>query len=153
MIRLSKLTDYAVVVMAQMARDGVAVQTAPQLAERTGVPAPTVAKLLKALASAGLMVSQRGAAGGYRLARTPEEISVAGIITALDGPISITACVDGAEGHCGVETLCPMRGNWDRVNRAVRRALEEVTLADMMAPSLPPGLDLPPLPHVGPGLA
>jgi len=153
MIRLSKLTDYAVVVMAQMARDGAAVQTAPQLAERTGVPAPTVAKLLKALAPAGLMQSHRGAAGGYRLARAPEDISVAEIITALDGPISITACVDGAEGHCGMETLCPMRGNWDRVNRAVRRALEEVSLADMMAPSLLPPQDGASPPHVEPGLA
>ena len=131
MIKLSKMTDYAVVVMARMARDGACVQTVPQLAERTGVPAPTVAKLMKLLAPAGLMESHRGATGGYSLTRAAEEISIADIISAVDGPIALTACVDGAEGHCDVESLCPMRGNWDKVNRAVRRALEEVTLADM----------------------
>ena len=139
MIKLSKMTDYAVVVMARMARDGACVQTVPQLAERTGVPAPTVAKLMKLLAPAGLMESHRGATGGYSLTRAAEEISIADIISAVDGPIALTACVDGAEGHCDVESLCPMRGNWDKVNRAVRRALEEVTLADMSTvPVFPP---------------
>lgn len=133
MIKLSKMTDYAVVVMARMARDGACVQTVPQLAERTGVPAPTVAKLMKLLAPAGLMDSHRGATGGYRLTRPAEGISIAEIISAVDGPIALTACVDGAEGHCDVESLCPMRGNWDKVNRAVRHALEGVTLADMSA--------------------
>ncbi|HYD31849.1 MAG TPA: SUF system Fe-S cluster assembly regulator [Azospirillaceae bacterium] len=134
MFRLSNLTDYAVVVMSAMARQEGAVQTVSQIAERTGVPAPTVAKLMKALVPAGLMVSHRGAAGGYALARAPEAISVADIIAALDGPIAITHCVDGAESTCGVERLCPMRGNWEKVNRAVRDALESVTLSDMMAP-------------------
>jgi FeS assembly SUF system regulator len=139
MIKLSKMTDYAVVVMARMARDGACVQTVPQLAERTGVPAPTVAKLMKLLAPAGLMESHRGATGGYSLTRAAEGISIADIISAVDGPIALTACVDGAEGHCDVESLCPMRGNWDKVNRAVRRALEEVTLADMSTvPAFPP---------------
>jgi Rrf2 family protein len=86
---------------------------------------------MKLLAPAGLMESHRGATGGYSLTRAAEEISIADIISAVDGPIALTACVDGAEGHCDVESLCPMRGNWDKVNRAVRRALEEVTLADM----------------------
>ena len=131
MIKLSKMTDYAVVVMARMARDGACVQPVPQLAERTGVPAPTVAKLMKLLAPAGLMESHRGATGGYSLTRAAEDISIADIISAVDGPIGLTACNKNAEGHCDVESLCPMRGNWDKVNRAVRRALEEVTLADM----------------------
>jgi FeS assembly SUF system regulator len=137
MIRLSKLTDYAVVVMAQMARSDAGVHTVSQLADTTGVPAPTVAKLMKILTPAGLMVSHRGATGGYALARPAERITIADIIGALDGPISITSCVDGAEGGCCVETLCPMRGNWDRVNTAVRKALEEVTLADMSVPPPP----------------
>jgi len=135
MIKLSRMTDYAVVVLARMARDGgrggAAVQTVPQLAERTAVPAPTVAKLMKLLALAGLTESHRGAAGGYALTRAPEDISIADIISAVDGPIALTACVDGAEGHCGVESLCAMRGNWDKVNRAVRHALEGVSLAEM----------------------
>jgi len=133
MFRLNRLTDYAVVVMAQMAGGGCAVRTAPQIAEDTGVPLPTVAKVLNALARDGLIVSQRGAAGGYRLGAPPERITVAAIIQALEGPIALTACVDGQSGHCESEALCPMRGNWDRVNNAIRGALEGVTLEDMMS--------------------
>lgn len=134
MIRLSKLTDYAIVVMSEMAREGRTVHTVPHLADRTGVPAPTVAKVLKTLAAAGLMTSQRGASGGYTLGRPAAEISVAAIVTALEGPIALTACVEGADTQCGVERLCPMRGGWEKINRAIRTALEEVSLADLMGP-------------------
>jgi FeS assembly SUF system regulator len=132
-IRLTKLSEYAVVVMTQMAAGGP-VHTAASLAERTGLPAPTVAKLLKLGVRGGLIVSQRGAAGGYGLARPPVGISVAQVVQAIDGPIALTECVDGVEGNCGVESLCPIRGGWDRLNQAVRRALEEVSLADMVTP-------------------
>ena len=133
MLRLSKMNDYAVVVLGHMAaRAGLA--TAPEVAEATGLPAATVSQVLKKLAHAGLVVSQRGAHGGYSLGRTPAEISVADLVEALEGPVALTACVDGAEGGCGVETSCPMRGSWDRVNGAIRAALESVTLADMLAP-------------------
>ena len=115
-----------------MARAGGVVRTAAEIADATGVPAPTVAKLLKTLAHAQLMESQRGAGGGYCLGRDPERISVAEIIAAVEGPIALTACVQGSPDHCGVETICAMRGNWDKVNQAVRAALESVTLADMM---------------------
>jgi len=134
MIRLSKLTDYAIVVLSEMARQVGTVHTVAHLADRTGVPAPTVAKLMKAMTPAGLTTSQRGAAGGYALSRPADAISIAEIITALDGPIALTACVDGADSQCGVEQLCPMRGGWEKVNRAIRGALEEVSLADMMVP-------------------
>lgn len=140
MIRLNRMTDYAVVVLGRMGREGVV--SVAQLAQDSRVPQPTVAKLLKQLAQAGLVVSQRGPAGGYALARAPHAITVADVIAALEGPISLTACVDGAEGHCEVERLCPMRGNWDRVNRAIRDALESVSLADMAPASpfeIPPG--------------
>ncbi len=137
MIKISKLTDYAVVVLTQLGRDS-AVHTVANLAESTGIPAPTVAKLLKPLATAGLVTSHRGVNGGYMLNHEPEQISVAAIITALEGPIAVTECVSDAESLCGVETLCPMRGNWEKINRAVRGALEAVTLADMAAPSWPP---------------
>lgn len=137
MFRLNRLTDYAVVVMAQMAQCIDEVRTAPQIAQQTGVPLPTVAKLLSALARGELVVSQRGAAGGYSLSRPAEEISVAAIIQALEGPIALTACVDGTTGGCDVESLCPMRGNWDRVNQAIRQALEQVTLDDMSLSFLP----------------
>lgn len=136
MIRLNKLTDYAVVVLVQLSQDRSKVITASQLAHGSAVPGPTVAKLLKGLARAGIIASQRGAAGGYTLARDPTAISVADIIRALEGPIALTACVDGESGGCDVETLCPMRGNWDKVNQAIRRALEQVSLADMAA--IPP---------------
>jgi FeS assembly SUF system regulator len=134
MIRLSKLTDYAIVVMSDMGRRAEAVHTVAHIAERTGVPAPTVAKLMKSLTPAGLAISHRGAAGGYALSRPPDEISIAEIVTALEGPIALTACVDGSDGQCGVEKLCPMRGGWEKVNHAIRSALEQVSLADMMAP-------------------
>lgn len=143
MFKLNKMTDYAVVMMADMARLPGEVRTAPQLAEATGVPLPTVSKLLKNLANGGLMQSQRGASGGYSLSRAPEEITVAEIIAAVEGPIALTACVDGSPDQCGVETICAMRGNWDKVNRAVRGALEQVTLADMMVSAFDFGIPAP----------
>ncbi|MFM2041991.1 MAG: hypothetical protein RLY86_567 [Pseudomonadota bacterium] len=142
MIRLSKLTDYAVVVLTEMGRGGRgdghgAVFTAAALADRTAAPVPTVQKVLKLLAKDGIVLSTRGATGGYSLARPADRITVAEIITAIDGPIALTDCVEGADTSCGVERLCPMRGNWDRVNRAVRTALDGVSLADMAMPTLP----------------
>ena len=136
MFRLNRLTDYAVVVMTRMNHDPDSLRTAPQIARDTGIPLPTVAKLLNALARACLVMSHRGAAGGYTLSREAQEISVAEIIQALEGPIALTACVSGSGNHCDVETLCPMRGNWDRVNRAIREALNQVSLADMAISSL-----------------
>jgi len=133
MFRLNRLTDYGVVVLSQMSRNPNDLRTAPQISRQTGVPLPTVAKLLNALAHEDLIESHRGAAGGYTLSRPAEEISVAEVIQALEGPIALTACVEGSEDECGVEALCPMRGNWDRVNKAIYGALSEVTLADMAA--------------------
>jgi len=133
MFRLNRLTDYGVVVLTQMSRDPNDLRTAPQISQGTGVPLPTVAKLLNALAHENLIQSHRGAAGGYSLTRPAEEISVAEIIQALEGPIALTACVEGSEDDCSVASLCPMRGNWDRVNKAIYGALSEVTLADMAA--------------------
>ena len=131
MIRLNRLTDYAVVVLTQMTRNPDDLWTAPQIAQDTGVPLPTVAKLLNVLAHGDLIASHRGAAGGYTLNRPAEDVTVAEIIQAVEGPIALTACVDGATGGCEVESICPMRGNWDKVNRAIRGALGAVTLADM----------------------
>jgi FeS assembly SUF system regulator len=131
MFRLNRLTDYAVVVMTQMTQRPNAVHTAPQIAGDTGIPLPTVAKLLNALARESLVLSHRGAAGGYTLGRPAEEVSVAEIIQAMEGPIALTACVEGSANHCDVECLCPMRGNWNRVNQAIHDALSEVSLADM----------------------
>ncbi len=136
MLRLSKLTDYAVVVLTRLARTQTT-ETSPGIAAATGVPEPTVAKVLKAMTQGGLVMSQRGARGGYRLARPLSEIPISDVIVALEGPIALTACVDGAMGGCDAENLCPMRGRWDPVNEAIRSALTGITLEDMEAASVP----------------
>jgi len=144
MLRLSKLTDYAVVVLIRLSdseRAGAGrepVQTSPGIALATGVPEPTVAKVLKALAASSLVLSQRGARGGYRLAKQLEGISIADVIAAIDGPIALTACVDGQQGCCEVEGLCAVKGRWDLVNDAIHQALSSITLADMRDASVPP---------------
>ncbi|EHH68595.1 SUF system Fe-S cluster assembly regulator [Gluconobacter morbifer] len=128
MLRLSKLADYATVLLVHLGRhEGLA--TAAALAGETGVPEPTVAKLLKGLASNGLVISHRGARGGYRLAQELEKITVAAVIAAVDGPISITACCDGRE--CEHSTLCGLSGQWDMVNDAILNTLNSINLADM----------------------
>jgi FeS assembly SUF system regulator len=144
MFRLSKLTDYAVVVLVRLSRDG-GVQTSPGIAAATGIPEPTVGKVLKAMAGRGLVGSLRGARGGYRLERSLASIAVAEVIAAIDGPIALTACVDG--GDCESQCLCPMRGRWDPVNTAIRRALEGITLADMANAAMPPAFRVPELVH------
>ena len=133
MLRLSKLTDYAVVVLLRLGQDG-AVRTTPGLSAATGVPEPTVAKVLKQLAGADIVVSQRGAHGGYRLARPLIDVSVADIIRAIDGPIALTACVDGGSGLCEVQSVCAVRGRWNLVNEAIQTALGAITLADLDQP-------------------
>lgn len=130
MFKVNKLTDYATVVLIEIARSNV-VRSSQHLSERTGIPLPTVAKLMKSLNKAGLVVSQRGAGGGYVLGRKPGEITIADVIQAVEGPIALTACADTSEEHCGIESICPVQGKWNRVNTAVRIALTEVTLADM----------------------
>ncbi|MFC3126724.1 SUF system Fe-S cluster assembly regulator [Pseudoroseomonas globiformis] len=136
MLRLSKLTDYAVVVLARLAeRSGS--QTAPAIAAATGIAEPTVAKVLKSLAHAGLVEGRRGSGGGYWLARPLREMTIPDVITAIDGPVALTACVDGGQGQCDAEALCPVRGRWDRVNQAVLAALSEITLDELAAPPAP----------------
>ncbi|MCU0944684.1 MAG: SUF system Fe-S cluster assembly regulator [Rubritepida sp.] len=138
MLRLSRLTDYGVVVLARMGEAAGMLQSAPGLATRTGLPEPTVAKVLKILSQAGLVEGLRGARGGYRLARPLAAIPLADVIVAFEGPIALTACVDGHTGACESEHLCPVRGRWDPVNQAIRGALEAITVAELAgaAPSL-----------------
>ena len=134
MIKLTRLTDYGVVVMAQMAQGMSVTSTAPAIAAATGLPAPTVSKLLKLLVKGGLVKSRRGVNGGYSLTRKIDDITAADIIEVLEGPVILTACVDGSDTDCVVEALCPMRGGWEKVNRSIRLALEEVTLAELSQP-------------------
>lgn len=128
MLRVSKLTDYAVVVLSQLEAEG-GVQTAPGLALATGVAEPTVAKVLKMLSQAGLVEGLRGARGGYRLLRPLAELPLSDVIVAIDGPIALTACVDGGFGLCEAEHVCPVRGRWDPVNAAIRNALAGIKVA------------------------
>ena len=141
MLKLGKLTDYAIAVMAQLARHAAnapdAALSATALAQETGVPEPTVAKVLKVLARGELLTSVRGVAGGYRLTRSADQIKVGEIIEAMDGPIAIVTCVEPAEEGkeaCGVAHRCAVRSKWAPVNTAIRTALHSVTLADMATP-------------------
>jgi FeS assembly SUF system regulator len=133
MLRLGKLTDYCTVVMTHLARQPDQLRNAADLAQETRIAAPTMSKILKRLARAGLVSSIRGAHGGYRLARGPSEISMAEIIAAMEGPIGLTDCAMH-NGRCGIESRCQVRGNWLRINLAVRTALEKVSLAEMSEP-------------------
>jgi FeS assembly SUF system regulator len=130
MLRLSKLADYATVIMCRMARRPEDVLSAAQLSNEVGVPLPTVAKLMKLLCRSGLLVSIRGGRGGYRLARGPERISMAEVISAVDGPLALTECSAGS-GLCSMEDNCGIRVNWGVINRAIVQALGNVSLAQM----------------------
>ena len=136
MLRISKLTDYGTVVLAQLANDPTAVSSAAEVSEATGIALPTVSKLLKSLARAKIVTSTRGASGGYQLSRDPHEISAADVIDALEGPVSITEC-SAADSHCDYEETCSVGNAWQRVNIAIRHALDEVTLVDLLRVNSP----------------
>lgn len=136
MFRITKLTDYGVVLLTHLAqRAGEGPRGAREMAREVGLPLPTVSKILKALARGGLLDSQRGTKGGYILTRPPEKISVAEIIAALDGPIAITECIATAPGTCDQEPLCSVRANWQMINRTVHGALDKITLSQMIRPA------------------
>ena len=135
MLRIAKLTDYATVLMVRLAREPARCFSAAQLAAELGVPQPTVAKLLKRLLRAQLLASARGAAGGYSLAHAPHAISVGDVVDAIEGPLALTECALG-KGNCSLERDCATRANWQLISRAVRVALESVSLADMAVPQL-----------------
>ncbi|ORU93326.1 MAG: SUF system Fe-S cluster assembly regulator [Cycloclasticus sp. symbiont of Poecilosclerida sp. N] len=134
MLRVSKLTDYATVVLTHIAHQPEELHAASDITYATGVALPTVSKVLKLLSKANILTSQRGSKGGYLLANKPEEIDVAKVITAIEGPIAMTECATH-NGACEQESLCEIKGNWNMINKAVYTALEAVTLADMVAPT------------------
>lgn len=131
MLRISRLTDYGTVVLAHLANDSAELSSATEVAAVTGLGLPTVSKLLKSLAKAGLVVSTRGAHGGYQLSRSPELISAADVIDALEGPVSITEC-SASDSHCDFESVCNVGSAWQRINVAIRRALEDISLSDLL---------------------
>lgn len=136
MLRLSKLTDYAIVIACHSARDPSRLHSASEIADAVGIALPTVQKILKRLAKTGILHSERGAHGGYRLALAPHRIDIARIIAAMEGPIGLTECTLAAS-RCQQAKGCGIRGNWNLINRAIRTALEAVTLADMVRPASP----------------
>jgi FeS assembly SUF system regulator len=135
MIRVGKLTDYGLVLMSQIARrPGTELHTARDLAQKCGLPLPTVSKVLKTLLQSGLLASHRGIKGGYSLARGAEVISLAEIISALEGPLALTECSTDITGLCDLEPSCPIRDNQRIINHVVRGALEKVMLSDLIRP-------------------
>lgn len=134
MIKLSKLTDYAVVILSEMSQNQDGLYSAATLASQTNLPEPTVSKILKMLVKANLITSERGVNGGYKLGCTANHVLVSSIISAMEGPIALTACVDSSDDQCALEGFCAMHGRWNAVNTAIVTALENVTLADMIRP-------------------
>ena len=130
MLRIGKLTDYATVILAILAEDRSRQLNAGTLAGRPRIAAPTVSKLLKQLHRAGLVTSTRGTHGGYQLARDPEQISAAAILDALEGPVALTECASGS-GQCGIEHTCSVGRTWQRMSMAIRRSLNEISLAQL----------------------
>lgn len=130
MLKLSKLTDYAAVIMAQIARSPDQAHTAAELAQCVNLPHPTVGKILKMLSRGGLLESRRGSHGGYVLSRSPAKITASDIIAAIEGPIGMTECSQ-AGGDCELLDTCGVADNWQRVSQAVRTLLDCVTLAHL----------------------
>jgi FeS assembly SUF system regulator len=130
-LRMSKLTDYGTVVLAELANGRTGFVSAAEVAQATGLGLPTVSKLLKTLAKAGLVTSTRGSHGGYRLSRDAAEV-----IDAFEGPVSITEC-SASDSHCGLEPVCSVGTAWQRINVAIRRALDEISLADLLRANSP----------------
>ena len=128
-MRLSSMADYAVVTMSAAARHcGFAQVNAAQLAAETGLPAPTVQKLVSKLTAAGLLRTARGVGGGLKLARPAAAISLADIIEAVEGPIALTPCVELGRHDCGLEGTCSVRPHWGLINETMRGALAAVPL-------------------------
>jgi FeS assembly SUF system regulator len=134
---MTKQADYGIVLMTRMADEPERLFAAQELASATGIPSPTVSKILKQLTREDLLSSQRGAKGGYTLAQPPHEITVAAMVTALDGPIAFTECVEDTPGVCSQEAVCRLRSNWQRINLALKNTLEGISLAELARPLQP----------------
>ena len=136
MIRISKLADYAVVILAEMARQPAVVSTTA-IAASTYLPETTVAKIMKSLTKANILSATRGATGGYQLLRAADEISICDIIEAVDGPIGIVDCTEESRAQCQISNTCKLQSRWAPVNERVRAAISQTTLADMLAAHQP----------------
>lgn len=133
MLRVSKLTDYATVLMSSLTRLGEGRHSVAELSNLTGIAQPTTSKLLKQLHHAGLVESERGPQGGYQLASSAENINVAQIVEAIEGPIAFTECSSN-EGQCGIQSQCSVRGNWQIISQTIVDALQSVSLQQLSKP-------------------
>jgi FeS assembly SUF system regulator len=133
MLRIGKMTDYAILIMSQMAKTPEAILSATSLAEALHLTSSTVSKILKMLAEAGLVNSVRGAEGGYLLSKPAVDISVAAIIVAMEGDVALTECCENG-GLCTIDSLCALRENWQKINRMVSDMLSRLTIVDMLQP-------------------
>jgi FeS assembly SUF system regulator len=137
MIRITREADYGILLMTGLAQIGSQSRSAAALAQQRRLPLPMVSKILKALTRSGLLNSQRGAQGGYSLARPATEISAADIISALEGPLAITECSADAHDGCARQEHCEVSGHWPRINQAIHTALQSISLAEMSRPDPP----------------
>lgn len=147
MLKLGKLTDYAFVLLTRFVKaDRNACHTARDLADETGLPLPTVSKILKIFGRGGLLKAHRGAHGGYCLSRDASDITVSEILEIIDGPIAITDCVcehQTAELACAIEDQCNMKQHWITISNTIRDALNRITLEQLALPSLPGAMGMP----------
>ena len=134
MIRMSRMTDYAVLLLTHFARDPQPrIRSASTLAQKTSLARPTVSKILKSLAQSGLLTAQRGSKGGFMLAREPRAISMADVVRALEGPVSMTECCSD-DDNCRLEPTCIVASNWRKINQIVLNSLDRITLEEMAQP-------------------
>ena len=133
MLKISKLTDYGTLVLGTMAKDADTQFSAAELSQKTSLTTATVSKILKLLTKGEILTSQRGAHGGYQLARNPSTISALEIIRAMEGPVALTECSTN-NNDCEIADACQMQSKWQIINLAIRRALSELSLADLSKP-------------------
>lgn len=134
MLRIGKLTDYAMLILGRMAQEPDSILSSSYLAESQRLSVPTVSKILKMLADAEMVTSVRGAEGGYRLARSSATISVADVIIAMEGGVAMTECSESSS-LCSMETSCSMKKNWIKINKMVHKMLDQISITDMLMPA------------------
>ena len=133
MIKINKMTDYAVVCLGMLSRKSDCPMSASELSSKTGLTLYTVQKILKIIVSnSDLIKAHRGPLGGYVLNRKSSEISVVEIIEVLEGPITLTACVDNSENFCEASNICFLGGKWNKVNDIIRKTLKDISLDDLL---------------------
>ena len=134
MFKISRLSDYSVILLSLMAKMPDRIHSTVELAQRSSLPQPVVGKILKLLTKGKIIASKRGINGGYLLSRATHTISIAEVIAAIDGPVNITSCIDGVENPCHAKSLCPLSGRWQILNNVIEAAVYSVSLADIIEP-------------------